>query len=64
MAAVIIQEFPNYSINEVGEITNIRTGKRLINTTSKNGYSIVCLYNEYGRKIHPYPAKINLDFHK
>lgn len=51
MAAVIIQEFPNYSINEFGEVTNIRTGKNLINTTSKNGYSIVCLYNEYGRKM-------------
>lgn len=51
MAAVIIQEFPNYSINEIGEVLNIRTGKRLINTTSKNGYSIVCLYNQYGRKM-------------
>lgn len=51
MAAVIIQEFPNYSINEIGEVINIRTGKRLVNTTSKNGYSIVCLYNKYGRKM-------------
>jgi hypothetical protein len=51
MVAVIIQEFPNYSINENGEVINIKTNKRLVNTTSKNGYSIVCLYNECGRKM-------------
>lgn len=45
----IIRGYPNYSINELGDVFNNKTGLRL-KQTIKKGYCSVYLYNENGRK--------------
>ena len=45
----IIRDYPNYSINELGDVFNNKTGLRL-KQTIKKGYYLVYLYNENGRK--------------
>lgn len=47
---VIIEHYPNYSVNDSGEVFNNKTGRKL-KQTIKKGYCNVYLYNEDGRKF-------------
>lgn len=48
--AAVIKDFPNYTIDVLGKVYNIKTNRYLANTKAKNGYYVTTLYNEYGRK--------------
>lgn len=45
-----VKDFPNYSVNRLGEVFNNKTGRKLKQTINK-GYCTVYLYNEHGRKF-------------
>ena len=45
----MVKNYPNYSVNSLGEVFNNRTGRKLKPSINK-GYSLVYLYNENGRK--------------
>lgn len=50
-----IEEFPNYEINENGEVRNKKKGNILKWNITKNGYAIVRMYKDgkqYGRNVH------------
>ena len=47
---VIVEHYPNYSVNDFGEVFNNKTGRKL-KQTIKKGYCNVYLYNENGRKF-------------
>ena len=54
-----VKDYPNYSVNHLGEVFNNKTGRKLKHTVKK-GYCLVYLYNEKGRKsflIHRLVAK-------
>ena len=54
-----ITDFPNYSVNSLGEVFNNKTGRKLKPSVNK-GYCIVYLYNKNGRKsflVHRLVAK-------
>ena len=60
MSFVTIKEYPNYSINEYGEVKNNRTCKILKPRTAGRGYFCYQLRNENGAKneyIHRLVAK-------
>jgi hypothetical protein len=42
---ITIQEFPNYQISNLGNVKNVRTKRILSPQTDKDGYKLVCLYN-------------------
>lgn len=44
-----VKDYPNYSVNHLGEVFNNKTGRKLKHTVKK-GYCSVYLYNENGRK--------------
>lgn len=44
-----VKDYPNYSVNHLGEVFNNKTGRKLKQTV-KSGYCLVYLYNEKGRK--------------
>jgi len=46
-----INNYPNYFINELGEVTNVKTGNKLKNYLGKTGYYVVNLYNDKGKKL-------------
>lgn len=46
-----IENYPNYIVNENGEIYNFKTYKKIKRTESKEGYYVVGLYNSNGPKI-------------
>ena len=46
---VQVKDYPNYSVNRLGEVFNNKTGRKLKQTVKK-GYCLVYLYNENGRK--------------
>ena len=55
-----IKDYPNYSVNHLGEVFNNKTGRKLKQTVKK-GYCLVYLYNEKGRKsflVHRLVANI------
>ena len=45
-----VENYPNYSVNDLGEVFNNKTGRKL-KQTIKKGYCNVYLYNEDGRKF-------------
>lgn len=52
-------DYPNYSVNSLGEVFNNKTGRKL-KPTVKKGYCLVYLYNKNGRKsflVHRLVAK-------
>ena len=54
-----IRDYPNYSVNSLGEVFNNKTGRKLKQSVNK-GYCIVYLYNKNGRKsflVHRLVAK-------
>ena len=46
---VQVKDYPNYSVNHLGEVFNNKTGRKLKQTVKK-GYCLVYLYNVKGRK--------------
>ena len=44
-----VKDYPNYSVNHLGDVFNNKTGLRLKQTVKK-GYCLVYLYNKSGRK--------------
>jgi len=47
-----IRWYENYTINELGQVFNIKTNKLLKNTKTKAGYYVVGLYKNEKYKIH------------
>lgn len=42
----VINDFPNYKLNQFGQVMNVVTGKLKKNTLGANGYYVTVLYNE------------------
>ena len=47
---ITVENYPNYSVNDLGEVFNNKTGRKLRQTV-KRGYCNVYLYNADGRKF-------------
>ena len=45
LLSLIVKDFPNYSIDILGTITNIKTGRNLKYSTASAGYNQLALYN-------------------
>ena len=52
----VIQDSPNYEVSNKGRIRNIKTGRILKTTLTKNGYELVGI-NAKGQYIHRLVAK-------
>lgn len=48
----VIEGFPNYAVNRVGQVLNIRTGKVLKCAPVQAGYSVANLYRDGLRSTH------------
>ena len=59
-----IKDFPHYKISDSGEVWSDKTKKLLSQTTDKNGYKIVTLYNDgkyKKKKVHRLVAEAFLN---
>jgi len=53
LLSLIVKDFPNYSIDRLGTITNIKTNRQLKYSTASAGYNQLCLYNKgEGSKLY------------
>ena len=48
---ITIQGFPKYEVSNMGNVRNVKTQRILKHATSSNGYYVLPLSNENGRKI-------------
>jgi len=47
----VVDQFPSYTISKSGEVTNLRSGKKLKHSDNGNGYCRVVLINESGKWV-------------